>query len=125
MVLHLALSEPERVSALVLSDSAGLGRAVNPAQAVLSSPGGAELAATWAKTPAGATERAFQRGCSSSRVPGRFPKVARGPVPAGANAELHGSDVGFPTREHRSGGWSPGICGATHPPPDDDGYPLG
>ena len=43
MVLHLALSEPERVSALVLSDSAALGQAVNPAQAVLSSPGGAEL----------------------------------------------------------------------------------
>jgi len=62
VALHLALSEPERVCALVLSDSAGLGRAVNPAQAVLSSPGGGELAATWAKTPAGATERAFQRG---------------------------------------------------------------
>ena len=41
VALHLALSDPERVDALVLSDSAGLGRTVNPVQAALSSPGGA------------------------------------------------------------------------------------
>ena len=74
MVLHLALSEPERVSALVLSDSAALGQAVNPAQAVLSSPGGGELAATWAKTPAGATERAFQRGLLLFARPWQIPE---------------------------------------------------
>ncbi len=61
VALHLALSDPERVDALVLSDSAGLGRTVNPVQAALSSPGGGELAVTWAKTPLGAAVRAFRR----------------------------------------------------------------
>jgi len=62
VALHLALSEPARVSALVLSDSAGLGQAVNPTLVALSSPGGGELARTLAKTPPGAAQRAFRRG---------------------------------------------------------------
>jgi pimeloyl-ACP methyl ester carboxylesterase len=61
VALRLALSEPARVCALVLSDSAGLGRAVNPVQAALSSPGWGELASAWAKTPPGAAERAYRR----------------------------------------------------------------
>jgi 4,5:9,10-diseco-3-hydroxy-5,9,17-trioxoandrosta-1(10),2-diene-4-oate hydrolase len=40
---------------------------------VLSSPGGGELAATWAKTPAGATERAFQRGLLLFARPWQIP----------------------------------------------------
>jgi pimeloyl-ACP methyl ester carboxylesterase len=61
VALHLALSEPARVSALVLSDSAGLGQAVNPALVALSSPGGGELAKTLAKTRLGAAQRSIQR----------------------------------------------------------------
>jgi len=61
VALHLALSEPERVSALVLSDSAGLGRWVNPALMALSFPGGGELAKALTKTPPGAAQRAFRR----------------------------------------------------------------
>jgi pimeloyl-ACP methyl ester carboxylesterase len=73
VALHLALSDPERVSALVLSDSAGLVRAVNPVQAALSSPGGGELAMTWAKTPPGAAERAFRRGLLLFARPWQIP----------------------------------------------------
>ncbi len=61
VALHLALSEPARVSALVLSDSAGLGRAVNPALVALSSPGGGELATALAKTRLGAAKRSSRR----------------------------------------------------------------
>jgi 2-hydroxy-6-oxonona-2,4-dienedioate hydrolase len=73
VALHLALSDPERVSALILSDSAGLGRAVSPVQAALSSPGGGELAMTWAKTPPGAAERAFRRGLLLFARPWQIP----------------------------------------------------
>lgn len=73
VALHLALSDPERVAALVLSDSAGLGRTVNPVQAALSSPGGGELAMTWAKTPLGAAERAFRRGLLLFARPWQIP----------------------------------------------------
>jgi pimeloyl-ACP methyl ester carboxylesterase len=61
VALHLALSNPARVSALILSDSAGLGQAVNPALVALSSPGGGELAKTLAKTRLGVAQRALQR----------------------------------------------------------------
>ena len=86
VALHLALSDPERVAALVLSDSAGLGRAVNPVQAALSSPGGGELAMTWAKTPIGGRE-GVPAGVAALRASlADPPKVARGPVPTGADA---------------------------------------
>ncbi len=61
VALHLALSEPERVSALVLVDSAGLGRAVSPVLAALTLPRGGELVSAWDKTPLGSAERAFRR----------------------------------------------------------------
>jgi 2-hydroxy-6-oxonona-2,4-dienedioate hydrolase len=61
------------LSAFVLSDSAGLGWAVNPAQAALSSPGGGGLATTWAKTPPGAAERAFRRGLLLFARPWQIP----------------------------------------------------
>ena len=73
VALHLALSDPERVAALVLSDSAGLGRTVNPVQAAPSSPGGGELAMTWAKTPLGEADRAFRRGLLLFARPWQIP----------------------------------------------------
>ena|SRR5215210_4004654 len=64
--LHLALSNPPRVSALGLVASAGLGREVTHALRLPTLPGYGEAAIAWAKTPLGA----FQRACS--RVPPRL-----------------------------------------------------
>jgi len=71
--LHLALSEPERVHALVLADSAGLGQAVNPTLVALSSPGGGELATALAKTPPGAAQRAVRRALLMFAHPWQVP----------------------------------------------------
>lgn len=57
--IRLALSDPARVRALVLVDSAGLDRAVSPALANLALPRGSEPMASCARTPPGATHRAF------------------------------------------------------------------
>jgi pimeloyl-ACP methyl ester carboxylesterase len=73
VALHLALAEPARVSALVLSDSAGLGRAVNLALVALSSPGGGELATALAKMPPGAAQRAFRRALLMFARPWQIP----------------------------------------------------
>jgi len=59
--LRLALSEPARVTALVLVDSAGLGRAVSPALRSLALPAYGKLAVAWSKTPPGAAQRALAR----------------------------------------------------------------
>jgi pimeloyl-ACP methyl ester carboxylesterase len=53
--LHLALSEPERVCTLILSDSAGLGRAVNPMLPSISLSGGGDVVKILDKTPLGAS----------------------------------------------------------------------
>jgi pimeloyl-ACP methyl ester carboxylesterase len=61
VALRLALSEPERVSALGLIDSAGLGRAITYALRAPTLPGYGELTITWSRTPPGATQRAWLR----------------------------------------------------------------
>ena len=71
--LHLALSEPARVSALVLSDSAGLDRAVNPALATISFPRTGQLATVLAKTPPGAAQRALGRALLMFARPWQIP----------------------------------------------------
>jgi len=71
--LHLALSEPARVSALVLSDSAGLDRAVNPALATISFPRTGQLATVLAKTPPGAAQRALSRALLFFARPWQIP----------------------------------------------------
>jgi pimeloyl-ACP methyl ester carboxylesterase len=73
VALHLALSQPARVYALVLADSAGLGRAVNPALVALSSPGGGELATALAKMPPGAAQRACRRALLMFARPWQIP----------------------------------------------------
>ncbi len=55
-VLRLALASPERVTALVLVDSAGLGVEVNPMLIALTRPGVGEAAVAWLSTPLGATQ---------------------------------------------------------------------
>ncbi len=59
VALRLALSEPARVSALGLIDSAGLGRGVSYALRSPTLPGYGGLAIAWSKTPLGATQRAW------------------------------------------------------------------
>jgi pimeloyl-ACP methyl ester carboxylesterase len=61
IALRLALSEPARVTALVLVDSAGLGRAVNPAFTSVNVPGLGEAAMPFWRTPIGAYQRAWGR----------------------------------------------------------------
>jgi pimeloyl-ACP methyl ester carboxylesterase len=73
VALHLALSEPARVSALVLSDSAGLGQAVNPALVALSAPGAGGLAKTLGKTRLGAAQRSLQRALLLFSRPWQIP----------------------------------------------------
>ena len=61
IALRLALSEPTRVIALVLLDSAGLGRAVNPAFASVNVPSLGEVAMPFWRTSIGAYQRAWGR----------------------------------------------------------------
>jgi pimeloyl-ACP methyl ester carboxylesterase len=73
VALRLAFSEPARVTALVLVDSAGLGRAVSPALRSLALPGYGKLAVTWSKTPPGALQRALGRAMLLFARPQRIP----------------------------------------------------
>jgi 2-hydroxy-6-oxonona-2,4-dienedioate hydrolase len=73
VALHLALSEPARVSALILSDSAGLDRTVNPALATLSFPRMGQMATALAKTPPGAAQRALSRALLLFARPWQIP----------------------------------------------------
>jgi pimeloyl-ACP methyl ester carboxylesterase len=59
--LRLALSEPERVTALGLVSSGGLGREVTYALRALALPGYGRLAVAWGKRPPGAAQRALGR----------------------------------------------------------------
>jgi 2-hydroxy-6-oxonona-2,4-dienedioate hydrolase len=72
--LRLALSAPERVSALGLVASAGLGREVTYALRLPTLPGYGEATVTWGKTPLGAFQRAW------SRVPLLFGRPERVPA---------------------------------------------
>ena len=75
MALRLALSEPTRVTALVLVDSAGLGSAVNPAFTSVNVFGPFEAAIPFWRTPAGAYQRAWGRtALLFARFPGSVPR---------------------------------------------------
>ena len=71
IALRLALSEPARVTALVLVDSAGLGRAVNPVFTSVNVPGLGEAAMPFWRTPIGAYQRAWGRTALLFAHPGR------------------------------------------------------
>jgi 4,5:9,10-diseco-3-hydroxy-5,9,17-trioxoandrosta-1(10),2-diene-4-oate hydrolase len=74
VALRLALSAPERLGALVLVDSAGLGRAVNPAFNSVNVPGLGEAAMPLWRTRAGACQRARARAALLFAHPTRAPR---------------------------------------------------
>jgi pimeloyl-ACP methyl ester carboxylesterase len=74
VALRLALSEPERVTALGLIAGAGLGRRVSPALRSLSLPGYGGLSAAWGKTRPGAAQRALGRAGLVFARPRRAPR---------------------------------------------------
>ncbi len=75
IALRLALSEPARVGALVLVDSAGLGRAINPAFTSVNVPGPFEAAMPFWRTPLGAHQRAWGRtALLFAHPPGSVPR---------------------------------------------------
>jgi 4,5:9,10-diseco-3-hydroxy-5,9,17-trioxoandrosta-1(10),2-diene-4-oate hydrolase len=73
IALRLALSEPARVSALGLIDSAGLGREVSSALRWPVLTGYGEAAIALSKTPLGATQRAWGRIPLLFALPERIP----------------------------------------------------
>ena len=72
--LRLALSEPERVTALGLVSSAGLGREVTYALRSLALPGYGKLAVAWGKRRPGAAQRALGRSVLLFGRPWRVPR---------------------------------------------------
>jgi 2-hydroxy-6-oxonona-2,4-dienedioate hydrolase len=74
IALQLALSDPARIDALVLADSAGLGRTINPLFTSVNVPGLGEAAIPLWRTPAGAYQRAWARAMLLFAHPGRVPR---------------------------------------------------
>jgi 2-hydroxy-6-oxonona-2,4-dienedioate hydrolase len=74
IALRLALSDPARIDALVLADSAGLGRTINPLFTSVNVPGLGEAAIPLWRTPAGAYQRAWARAMLLFAHPGRVPR---------------------------------------------------
>jgi pimeloyl-ACP methyl ester carboxylesterase len=75
VALRLALSEPARVTALVLVDSAGLGTEVNPAFTAVNVPGPFEAAMPFWRTRVGAYQRAWGRtALLFAHPPGSVPR---------------------------------------------------
>jgi 2-hydroxy-6-oxonona-2,4-dienedioate hydrolase len=72
--LRFALSEPERVTALGLVASAGLGRKVSPALRSLSLPGYGRMAVAWGRRRPGAAQRALGRSALLFVYPWRVPR---------------------------------------------------
>lgn len=75
IALHVALSDPARVTALGLADSSGLGRAINPLLALETAPGVGELALAVARTPLGAAQRVQTYVALNHWRPERVPRA--------------------------------------------------
>jgi len=73
IALRFALSNPERVAALVLVDSMGFSQLVNPVLSNLTLPWYGELAIAWSKTPLGAKQRAWSRAALLFANPFKVP----------------------------------------------------
>jgi pimeloyl-ACP methyl ester carboxylesterase len=74
IALRLALAEPERVAALGLVSSGGLGREVTYALRSLALPGYGKLAVAWGKRRPGAAQRALGRAALVFARPWRVPR---------------------------------------------------
>lgn len=74
VALRLALDEPERVTALGLVSSAGLGRKASYALRSLALPGYGRLAVLWGKRRPGAAQRALGRAALIFARPWRAPR---------------------------------------------------
>jgi 4,5:9,10-diseco-3-hydroxy-5,9,17-trioxoandrosta-1(10),2-diene-4-oate hydrolase len=72
--LHMAVKFPERVTALVLIDSAGLGKEINPLMTMMSLPIFSGPALLWAKSIPGAIQRAVLRSWALFARPYRAPR---------------------------------------------------
>jgi pimeloyl-ACP methyl ester carboxylesterase len=72
--LRLALSDPERVAALGLVSSGGLGREVTYPLRSLALPGNGKLAVAWGKRSPGAAQRALGRSALLFARPWRVPR---------------------------------------------------
>lgn len=75
VALLVAAADPARVTALVLVDSAGLGRAINPALIGLVTPLYGDYAIGWASTPPGALQRAAWRSALLFSRPQETPQA--------------------------------------------------
>ena len=73
--LRLALSEPERIAALSLVASGGLGREVTYALRSLALPGYGKLTVAWGKRPPGALQRALGRSALLFAHPRGVPPI--------------------------------------------------
>lgn len=73
IAIRFALAHPERVLALVLVDSIGLGQEINPTIQWIISPGGNEMSMSWAVTTPGVLSRAWMRAGLYFARPNRAP----------------------------------------------------
>ncbi len=73
VAIHVTLQQPGRVAQLVLLDSAGLGRAVNPVLAMETAPGVGEAAISTTLLPGGPQLRAAARASMLFAQPWRAP----------------------------------------------------
>jgi 2-hydroxy-6-oxonona-2,4-dienedioate hydrolase len=74
IALRLAFSDPACMGALVLADSAGLGRIINPAFTSVNVPGLGEAAIPFWRTPVGSYQRAWARAMLLFARPTRVPR---------------------------------------------------
>jgi len=126
MAMRVALSEPARVTELVLVDSAGLGRAVNPALTSVNLPGLGQAAIPLWRTPVGAYQRVRARAALLFARPRGCPaRVVGGTVPIGALARLLGGPPGCAPRPSEPCGSTRGAVGPALPPKDADARLLG
>jgi pimeloyl-ACP methyl ester carboxylesterase len=124
--LRLAMSEPERVTALGLVSSAGLGREVTYALRSLNLPGYGRLAVAWGKRPPGAAQRALGRATLLFARPKGHPlEVAQGAVQAGEVAGFRGGPASRRSRPSRSRGTARGVDGSAREAGDADAHRMG
>ncbi len=126
VALHLALSEPARVSALVLSDSAGLGRTVSPVLAAVTLPGAGELARALAKTRLGAYQRAVRRALLLFARPWQIPlKWVKDQYKLAQLPNFTDATLGFRAHCCRPDGTTRGVVRSIPSTTDADAYRVG